>query len=180
MERRATDVQYITALEARVKVLEQLTTNLIHENKELATSAWFGCLTRNGLDQALKGLDISAAWFVFFDVDKLKSLNDKHGKAKASRLISECITPRAGDLLAVHGQWFSGDEFAAVLWSKHAAIGYAQRVQAEMHKRGFSATFAILCARDTAHTTLVLADQVCNFIKQEKHIRDVIIDIDGG
>jgi len=157
-------------LKAQLAHLEQ-------ENKSLSISRWFGCLNRNGLDKALAKLDLTDTWLLFLDVDYLKALNNRLGKPQAGALIKACIKPRSGDIIGTFGQWFSGDEFAGVFWSKADAIGYAQRTQMRMHAYGISATFVILPTsyRVTPHVTLDYADALCNYVKQELKKRDLII-----
>lgn len=174
MERRIIDPDYVAALEAQIAQLEAKAARLEY-------NSGFGCLTRKGLDEVLTTLDTTGAWLMFLDVDHFKQVNDKHTKLGANALIKECTEGRDGDLIGTFGQWFSGDEFAGVFWSKAVAVAYAQRVQQKMHDRGFSATFIILPAnyRGTPLDTLNYADDVCNLaIKGKLNKRDLIVLIE--
>lgn len=168
---------YIAYLENRVKELEAVA-------ERLRVSPWFGCLNRNGLDEALALINLDNAWFDYFDVDNLRGLNDLYGKPYASQLIFDSIPPRATDLIAyvsypTTGQWFSGDELVTVCWDKADAIGYAQRTQQRMHERNFSATHVILPAlyKGSAHATLEYADNIVTHLKKKLNQRDCIVCI---
>lgn len=159
---------------ARIKQLE----DKIHR---LSVSLWFGVLTRQGLDEALKDLDVTGLQLVFFDIDRLKQANERYGKIKSSAYIKASIHPRANDILGekerIVGQWFSGDEFIG-LFADNEAIGYAQRVQRTLHSYAMSATFIILPATHRVNVvqTIEYADGVCQLLKS-KGIRDRIVRV---
>lgn len=79
--------------------------------ERLSISRWFGCLNRNGLDEAISGMDFAGLSLVYIDVDDLKLANNRWGKVESSARIAKAIKMRRSDV--VFGQWFSGDEFAA-------------------------------------------------------------------
>jgi predicted signal transduction protein with EAL and GGDEF domain len=79
--------------------------------KRLATSVAFGCLTRNGLDEAIAGMDFSGLCLVYMDVDDLKLANERWGKSIVNQKITQALHMRNNDIII--GQRFSGDEFAA-------------------------------------------------------------------
>ncbi len=167
----------IAQLQARIVELTAIVDRL-------RMSVWFGCLNRNGLNEALKTLTLDTVWFDYFDVDNLRGMNDLYGKPRSSQMIAECIQPRTTDVLAfakqpTTGQWFSGDEFVTVCWSRQDAIGYAQRVQGLMHDHGFSATHVVLPAlyKGTISATLEYADAVITYLKKKKDQRDCIVVI---
>jgi len=90
----------------------QHTLETLHAKcQRLSVSNWFGCLNRNGLDEAIAELEFDGLCLVFADVDNLKQANERWGKVSSSARIAQAIKMREVDI--VFGQWFSGDEFAA-------------------------------------------------------------------
>lgn len=105
-----------------------------------------GCYTRQAFENIIwPDIADQAVWGIFFDVDRMKSLNAKHGWDGASRIIKESIEMRSTDSKA--GQVLSGDEFfVAVTENRKRAhtdpLKLCQRILAEFKARGASATFA--------------------------------------
>lgn len=109
----------------------------------------FGTQTRQGLELALEGADLTGHAIVFFDIDNLKSFNALHGQPEANRLIGQVIQARAGDLLV--GQWYSGDEFVAFI-PEPDALGFAQRLLSGLRAVGSSATLCMASWRSDMPT----------------------------
>lgn len=120
----------------------------------LSTNVWFGCLTRQALDLALEATDLTGKAIVYFDIDRLKAANERWGKAESSRRIREALACRAEDVIL--GNWFSGDEFAAIVPTTDA-LGFARRIQAELQAREMSATFLVWTRRDMDAAEIGLA-----------------------
>jgi GGDEF domain-containing protein len=107
--------------------------------RQLSINKSFGCLTRNAFEFLLDGMDWRNKCILYFDIDNLKTANNEYGKAGVNERIKDSISFRATDI----AQWFSGDEFVAVV-SIEDVLGFARRIQKELHSRGLSATFIIL------------------------------------
>lgn len=132
----------------------------------LVYNRWFGCLTRNAFEIQLEQIDWRGKAIVYFDIDNLKLANDSWGKEESSRKIAESIAFRRTDI----GQWFSGDEFAAVV-SLDDAVGFAKRIQKELTARDMSATFLIATGiRDVDHAERVLSKMKTNVGKARIYI----------
>jgi predicted signal transduction protein with EAL and GGDEF domain len=123
--------------------------------KRLEVSRWFGCLNRNGLDEAIAGMDFNGLALVYADVDDLKTANEKWGKAQSSARIAQAIKMRGSDI--VFGQWFSGDEFAAFVPVDHA-YAFALRLQQNFKKVGMGVSICIAPITENASIE-ALADQ---------------------
>lgn len=108
--------------------------------ERLSISRWFGCLNRNGLDEAITGMDFGGLALVYLDVDDLKKANERWGKAQSSARIAQAIKMRSNDL--VYGQWFSGDEFAAFV-PIDSAYDFAMRWQANFKAADMSVTICV-------------------------------------
>lgn len=106
--------------------------------EQLAVSPSFGCLTRPAFELSLACVDSSDMAVIYFDIDWMKQANDRYTKEGVNDRIRAAIAFRRDDI----GQWFSGDEFVAFL-SLEDALGFAQRVQAQLHEQGLSATILI-------------------------------------
>ncbi len=98
-------------LEQRRTITSPTLYQLQAKCQRLSVSRWFGCLNRNGLDEAIYGMDFGGLALVYIDVDDLKLANNQWGKIDSSARIAQAIKMRGTDV--VFGQWFSGDEFAA-------------------------------------------------------------------
>jgi len=117
IEQRATTIPITT-----VHTLESLHAKC----QRLSYSNWFGCLNRNGLDEALAELSLDGLAMVYGDADDLKLANLKWGKPNASARIAQAIKMRETDVIC--GQWFSGDEFCAFV-PVETAYAFAQHWQ---------------------------------------------------
>jgi predicted signal transduction protein with EAL and GGDEF domain len=123
--------------------------------ERLSVSRWFGCLNRNGLDEAIAGMDFGGLALVYADVDDLKTANERWGKAQSSARIAQALKMRSNDIL--FGQWFSGDEFAAFV-PVDEAYAFALRLQENFKKVSMGVSICI--APITENTSIeCLADQ---------------------
>jgi len=170
--------QHLTTAEDYERRIKALETRV----SELSVSPWFGCLTRNALDVAIRAIDTADLWVCFFDIDRLKQANERWGKLTTSNKIAASIKPRSSDLLAEYhlpivGQWFSGDEFVAIL-PEADVLGYAQRVQKALHSEELSATFVLVSCGYMVNTYLTInyADKVASYVKADGH-RNLIVRI---
>lgn len=158
--RHATSATYEAEINAHLEMIAMLSIDPA-----------YGCLTKTGLLLALAALPITDQIIVYFDVDKFKAINDRLGKATCNDLMTECIKPRAYDVLGhmtpLLGRWYSGDELAGV-FSAHDALGYIQRTQRNFHRYGCSATFVMLPAlwKGSAIATIDHAEKAVSAIKQ--------------
>src|SRR4051812_411795 len=87
--------------------------------QRLSISKSFGCLNRNGLDEAISDIDLTGFSLVYIDVDDLKLNNRKFGKPGVNTRTKEAIHMRRWYDVII-GQWFSGDEFAAFVETEKA------------------------------------------------------------
>jgi GGDEF domain-containing protein len=146
-----------------IKRINDLETQLERKNQQLervTTSTWFGCLTRNGVDEVLLSADLTGLSLVYFDLDELKKANDKWGKPESSRRVAEVISQlRSADIII--GQWFSGDEFLCLVPSSTAA-GFAHRCLSLLHEQEMSATFVIVNIK--AHSNIPKIGEACDKI----------------
>lgn len=111
----------------------------------------FGCYTRQALEiDILPTLNLAGFAIIHIDIDGLSAKNELYGKdqridpARASvneRVSATFASMRNDDTIL--GQWFSGDEFIALL-AACDACGFASRLQAELNKRDLTATMTIL------------------------------------
>lgn len=109
--------------------------------ERLSISPVFGCLTRNALDIQLEILDLTDKSIVFFDIDSLKAANVAWGKELVNFKITQSLRAhRFSDLVV--GQWFSGDEFVAIVPTGDS-VGFAERILKALQFRQMSATFII-------------------------------------
>lgn len=174
MERRQ-HVATIVDYQRRIAELERIVDRL-------SISPWFNCLTRVALNEVLTTIDVNHLWLCYFDVDKLKYANEKWGKIVASQNIAQAIKPRAYDILGEHrvpivGQWFSGDEFVALL-PQVDVLGYANRVQRGLHRYQMSATFVLLPSSHklTVFDSINYAENVIKLLKG-KNLRNLVVEI---
>lgn len=165
----------IADYQRRIAQLEQIVDRL-------SINPWFNCLTRTALNEVLSTIAVDDLWLCYFDVDLLKKWNDIYGKIIASQNIASSIKPRSDDILGdgkqpVVGQWFSGDEFLALLPPDNV-LGYAQRVQKRLARYGMSATFILLPAnyRYGVFASIDYAEGAVSLIKAKGH-RGIIVEI---
>lgn len=173
VERRAPTT--IVDYQRRIAQLEQIVDRL-------SINPWFNCLTRTALNEVLNTIAVDDLWLCYFDVDRLKHWNDIYGKIAASQNIARSIKPRGEDILGdgkqpVVGQWFSGDEFLALLPHDNV-LGYAQRVQRNLARYKMSATFVLLPAnhRSTVFASIDYAEGTTSLIKAKGH-RGIIVEL---
>lgn len=155
-------------MNARIADSNTLLTERIRELEakvaRLERSIWFGCLTRNGLDEVLQTLDVSGLALVYFDIDNLTLCNDRWGKPESSRRVAWALQMREADVTI--GQWFSGDEFISLVPAVDA-YGYTQRLLSRLKAQSMSATFVIV-ALDQGSDINALAQEADERIKYQK------------
>lgn len=110
----------------------------------------FGCYTRKALTRdLLPSFDARGFAIIYFDIDGLTQLNAAYGKAERKaadipsvneRIFAALATARLADVLI--GQWFSGDEFVALVPAADA-YGFTLRLQAALRSNGITATFVL-------------------------------------
>ncbi len=154
------------ALEARIAELEAIIARR-------SMSSAFGCLTRSAVEDELTSRDLAGMALVYFDVDNMKTHNAVRGKTGVNLAIAYAIKTRGDDIII--GQWFSGDEFIALV-PVDDALGYAQRVQARFADANMSATFVIKTIPDDANVLELAqaADDLATNIKNAG-VRAVIV-----
>lgn len=128
--------------------------------QRLQTSRWFGCLTRNGLDEAITELDLTGLCLVYWDVDDLKRANELWGKPESSARIANAIKMRGSDIIC--GQYFSGDEFMAFI-PVDEALGFVRRLRMNFAAVDMSATY-VIAENLTDFDIDVLGDQCDAFV----------------
>lgn len=140
----------MTSLQHDISTLTSRIEELEAQNARLSVSTWFHCLTRPAVDERLRTIDPIGKAIVYLDIDGLTAANNRWGKIESSRRIRESLSTRYHDMFI--GQYFSGDEFVAVMDMRDAR-GYAERTQAELSARGMSATFVIVACHDRSPLT---------------------------
>ncbi len=139
--------------------------------RKALTSPWFDCWNRNALDLLIESEQIPANYaLVLLDVDKLKQANELYGKEGSSLRIRRSLAREKDKIYCV----FSGDEMAAFV-PYSDAVGFAQRLQSELHSNGLSATFVISDCEGNWSDTLDYVSNVNDCVKQ-MGLRDVIVD----
>ena len=112
-----------------------------------------GCLTRPALELFLGSINdrlydpSSELVFVGWDIDGMKQANTQYSEPGTNDRLFRSYNP-----ILQHdaiGTVWSGDEYIAVV-SSSDAIGFAQRMQDNLHTNGLSATFIIVNPRDYA------------------------------
>lgn len=119
---------------------------LLHQ---VAWNDGFGCFNRKGFENLVwPQIRDKARWIIYFDVDEMHELNEKHGAYEpVDEMIKDVFSVvRSTDYIA--GQWKSGDEFVVVLTEAPNRKdldpeGMQERLIQELAKHGMSATFAI-------------------------------------
>lgn len=135
-------------LEETIRSLQEENLFLQKQNQSLAWNDEYGCYTRRGFEKLLwPQISTAATYIVFFDIDDMHGLNDKHGYDGMNELIKESLSMRESDFMA--GQWFSGDEFVVCITDKDPhrresnPIEFAARLQEIFMENGVPATFAV-------------------------------------
>ena len=131
---------------------------LIHK---LAWDEAYGCHTRSGFEHMIwPEIAHKAKYIVFFDVDGVHAINEKHGSYDAfDAMVKQVIsTVRSTDIVA--GRWNSGDELVLCMVESEDRKsldpkGLVNRLTEEFAKHGLTAMFAI---RDVK--SLVLKENV--------------------
>lgn len=134
----------------KTSILEAEITRLREALADHQISEAFGCYTRKALTRdLLPGFDARGFAIVYLDIDSLTLLNEAYGKAERKnadvpsvneRIFASFAAMRSADVLI--GQWFSGDEFVALVPAADA-YGFTQRLQAELRANGITATFVL-------------------------------------
>lgn len=116
-------------------------------NERLRWNNDLGCYTRQGFEVSIwPDIAVKANWFIFYDIDDMKGLNEEHGWDGASAILKKVnsVGHRAGDYII--GQILSGDEFGAVIVERDDVltdpVAFCQRIQLLLSLDGVSATFA--------------------------------------
>jgi predicted signal transduction protein with EAL and GGDEF domain len=126
---------------ATIKKLEAELARLRAENARLARSLSFGCLNRNALQELLPDVDCVTMCAVYWDLDRFKNHNTIKGKKATNREITEILGAfRDSDIII--GQWFSGDEFVAIVPIVDA-MGFAQRIVQAFKRYDYEMTVVI-------------------------------------
>jgi len=130
--------------------LEAEITRLREALADHQISEAFGCYTRKALTRdLLPSFDARGFAIVYFDIDGLTQLNNAYGKAERKhpavphvneRIFAAFAAMRTADVLI--GQWFSGDEFVALVPAADA-YGFTLRLQAALRANGITATFVL-------------------------------------
>ena len=165
IEQRATTIPVST-----VHTLESLHAKC----QRLSVSNWFGCLNRNGLDEALAELNLDGLAMVYGDADDLKLANLKWGKVNASARIAQAIKKtirRAIDI--IFGQWFSGDEFCAFV-PVETAYAFAQHWQSNFKAVDMSISICIAPIRASVSIE-ILANQCDERLTEVKQLTKGLI-----
>jgi diguanylate cyclase (GGDEF)-like protein len=128
----------------RALLQEELSEENARLTQRVRTDALTGVASRAGWDEALRreelhrGRSGTQAAVAVFDVDDLKSVNDRHGHAAGDEVLMECARALAGasratDLVARIG----GDEFAVLLrYSDEAGAElWCERLASEVRDR---------------------------------------------
>lgn len=123
---------------------QQLET-LVHD---LSWNDGYGCYTRAGFEKVIwPRIQAEAQHIIFFDIDDMHGINEKHGYDGANELIKDSLAMRASDVMA--GQWFSGDEFIIAVTDDLSRLHpsnpmeFAARLLEIFVENGISATFAV-------------------------------------
>jgi len=130
--------------------LEAEITRLRAVISEYQISDSFGCYTRKALTiDILPSFDARGFAISYFDIDGLTQLNEAFGKAERKYTDVPCVNERIFTAFAAMrtadvliGQWFSGDEFVALVPAADA-LGFTQRLQAALRAQGVTATFVL-------------------------------------
>lgn len=135
------------------------------EIEYITHSRWTGLMTRETFDIELRYIvNFNELALVFWDIDELKSANNKYGKVVCSAKMRAGAREAGIELVA--NVW-SGDEFCAIV-PMQDALGLANRVQRGLKAEEMSATFVILEAFGAADVSQYLneMDELINVIKQ--------------
>jgi GGDEF domain-containing protein len=155
------DIAELAALRAKLAVYQR--------------SPSFGCYTRQALDlDILPNFDPTGFDLLYFDIDSLTKLNDQYGKAERKHADLACVNERIAASFAamrsadiIIGQWFSGDEFIALIPSDDA-YGFANRLADVLRSNGVTATMVLITlAGRSIRLTIDAAD---NLTSAAKHI----------
>lgn len=165
----------IAALAARVAALE---AELAHERQRL-THAFinpvFGCLTRAGVEDALKGLDLRDRVIVYLDIDDMKACNARYGMAGVNVKIAAALAAiRKTDI--VSGQWFSGDEFIGFVYIVDA-LAFARRWQAAFKAQGLGCTVVVTPIAHGIYRSAKRAEDIVTAAKNHHKRGGIIWDL---
>jgi len=143
--------------------------------QELVNSlAWndgFGCYTRAGFEKMIwPQIADQAEWIIFFDIDEMNSLNDKHGQDWVDAMIKKSLSVRAADYVAA--QYKSGDEFVVCLTRDKGRMpsdpqGLCERLRKTFLENDIPATFGI--APVTSKDLIENVKPAYELVRAEKH-----------
>lgn len=123
---------------------------LIHK---MAWNEAMGCHTRAGFEHVVwPEIACRARYFVYFDVDGVKQINDLHETYDAFDALIKTVLSRVRSTDIVSGQWKSGDEFLVCMLESPERDhldpeGMVKRLTAEMAKVGLTAIFVVVEVR---------------------------------
>jgi len=122
--------------------------------QSLAWNDGYGCYTRAGFEKIIwKYIESKARWIIFFDIDNMHDLNDRHGYAGVNAIIKKSLAMRETDFMA--GQWFSGDEFIVCITDDDPLrdisnpVEFCMRLAKIFQENGAPSTFAIAPVRSS-------------------------------
>lgn len=129
-------------------------------NAELSYNEVFGCLTRKGLDIAMRNVDLTGHACIYWDLDHLGEKNALWGKHEVNIRIAAAFRTRSSDCAT--GQVWSGDEYAAFPRMENA-LGMATRLLEAFRAQEMSGTFIIAPVRphEGFREVLQRADTIC-------------------
>lgn len=142
-----------------------------------------GCYTRQAFNHLIwPEIADETEWLILFDVDKMKSLNDRGGWDKTSAIIKDSIQMRSSDFVC--GQLLSGDEFIVALAKNKERTethpdAFCKRILANFQSHDASATFAYIRVRssDLSENLSPLNDAVKDAKDSER--RGTITEVQG-
>lgn len=100
----------------------------------------YNVTTRPAVDLELPRIHGDASHVVFFDIDHMHELNEKHGYDKVNGMIKRAVHVRCDDVL-LRARWFSGDELIVILKGSDP-VSFCTRLQTALKNEGLSATMA--------------------------------------
>ena len=114
---------------------------------DLAWNDRFGCYSRPGFEKVIwPQIAEDAEWIIFFDIDDMHTLNERHGYDGVDALIKKSLSVRSTDYVA--SQWQSGDEFLICLTRNKGRVtsdpvALCERLNEQFIENSVPATFGI-------------------------------------